>query len=105
MATANSKEIYLHDCHIGTWASIREDYLRREKPKIYEAMKRKGILESHLTSFQESYELMSETLTKKLRKERGVTRVLAARNFFDWAAQNIEIMEDVRKSMIDLIRK
>lgn len=99
MGGKNFSPIY----HFGVFANMREIYLRKYKPALYERYRKSGELENHLKTFQAHHAVLAEQLHQKLAAERGVTHELLRLNFTEWIARTAAIQEEVRAYMVKLI--
>lgn len=87
----------------GTWGRMREDFLRREHPAIYQELVKSGELIGYLDGYQQAYSKRAAALDEELSKERGLTDALMERDPLRWivlAGQiHIEILRWLEKEI------
>ena len=90
--------------HYGTFANMREVYLRTHNEALYKKLRDSGELEKHLRAFQAQHAFLAEEMHQRLAKERGVNQQLLMYNMSEWVVKTVEIQEEVRAHMIKLIQ-
>lgn len=88
----------------GIWATLREEYLRKEKPELFKLMHESGILLDHLRAYQRAYSVTAQNLLEEKAKERGCNEELMQKNYFEWFLLTSEISEEVREIVTKMVQ-
>lgn len=85
------------DLYYGCWGEYRLQYLKSEKPELYQAMKAEGTLDAHLRGIEETYEEKAKRLSTQLQKEQGVTLSLKNKDLMAWLKKTNAIDAQVKE--------
>ena len=85
------------DLYYGCWAEYRLQYLKSEKPELYQGMKYQGNFDSHLRGIEETYEEKAKRLSTQLQKEQGVTLSLKNKDLMAWLKKTNAIDAQVKE--------
>ena len=80
----------------GVWGHLREEYLKANKPALYELMLEKNELDEYLTGYQSAYSNRAEKMAEKLAAERGVDDNLYKTDSLEWILAYEKIQEEVQ---------
>ena len=80
----------------GVWGHLREEYLKANKPALYELMLEKNELDEYLTGYQSAYSNRAEKMAEKLAAERGVDDNLYKDDSLEWILAYEKIQEEVQ---------
>lgn len=83
----------------GVWGHLREEYLKANKPELYELMLEKDELEEYLTRYQTAYSGRAEKMAEKLAAERGVDDKLYIEDSLEWILASEKIQEEVQSTL------
>lgn len=83
----------------GVWGRLREEYLKANKPELYELMVEKDELEEYLTGYQTAYSSRAEKMAEKLTAERGVDDKLYIEDSLEWILASEKIQEEVQSTL------
>ncbi len=72
------------DVFYGKYGSLRRDYLREHKPKLWAVLVNNGTLADHLKGIERTAERRMDTLLPQMMKVAGVTEELKARDQMAW---------------------
>ena len=72
------------DTFYGKYGSLRRDYLRDHKPKLWMVLVNSGKLVNHLKGVEQMAEQRMDTLLPQLMKAAGVTEELKASDQMAW---------------------
>ena len=72
------------DVFYGKYGSLRRDYLREHKPKLWAVLVNHGTLADHLKGIERAAEQRMDTLLPQLLKAASVTEELKARDQMAW---------------------
>lgn len=72
------------DVFYGKYASLRRDYLREHKPRLWAVLVNNGTLADHLKDIERTAERRMDTLLPELMKAAGVTEELKASDQMAW---------------------
>ena len=64
------------DLYYGCWAEYRLQYLKSEKPELYQGMKEQGTFDAHLRGIEETYEEKAKRLKKTNAIDAQVKEIL-----------------------------
>ena len=81
------------------WGHLREEYLKANKPELYELLVEKDELEEYLTGYQVAYSNRAEKLSEKLATERGVSAELYKEDSLEWILATEKIQADVKAEL------
>jgi hypothetical protein len=81
---------------MGMWGQRRLEYLKAEKPGIYENLMIQGLWE-HLTAIDKAAYEMEDILIAEMSKAEGITEELKANNQMEWVAQMNNLKNRVRE--------
>ena len=89
---------------MGKYARMRLRYLKEHQPALYTSLLFSGKLNEHLSEIETSAQEMMETITNRLKQERGITEELKANDQMRWVQQMSVIHEATLETIInDLI--
>ena len=83
----------------GVWGHLREEYLKTNKPKMYELMIEQDELEEYLTGYQAAYSNRAEKMAERLAAERGVDDCLYENDSLEWILASEKIQEEVQLAL------
>lgn len=83
----------------GVWGHLREEYLKANKPELYELMVEKDELEEYLTGYQTAYSGRAEKMAEKLAAERGVDDKLYRADSLEWILASEKIQEEIQSTL------
>lgn len=83
----------------GVWGHLREEYLKANKPELYELLVEKDELEEYLTGYQTAYSSRAEKMAEKLAAERGVDDKLYIEDSLEWILASEKIQEEVQSTL------
>lgn len=83
----------------GVWGHLREEYLKANKPELYELLVEKDELEEYLTGYQTAYSGRAEKMAEKLAAERGVDDNLYREDSLEWILASEKIQEEVQSTL------
>ena len=89
----------------GVWGKMREDFLRKNKPEIYQRLKKSGKLQRYLEDYQKVYSERAEMLTKKLQLKYGVEEKNFEKDAMEWLSRSVKIFLFVREKLKSEIEK
>lgn len=89
----------LEEKFCGIWGRLREEYLKTNKPELYELMVEKNELEEYLKSYQAAYSGRAEKMAEKLATERGVDDNLYRDDSLEWILASEKIQEEVHATL------
>ena len=85
------------DLYYGCWGEYRLQYLKSEKPELYQAMKAEGTLDAHLRSIEDTYEEKAVRLSEQLQKAQGITLSLKSKDLMAWLRKTDAIHAQVKE--------
>lgn len=89
---------------MGKYARMRLRYLKEHRPALYTSLLFSGKLDEHLSEIEVSAQAMMESITNRLKQERGITEELKANDQMRWVQQMNVIHEATLETIInDLI--
>ena len=84
---------------------MREEYLRVNKPELYNSLQETGDLERYLTGYQTLYSNRAEKMFDKISAERGVDEALYKKDSLEWILESEKIQEEVKEKLAEEICK
>ena len=78
------------DIFYGKYGSLRRDYLREHKPRLWAVLVNNGTLADHLKGIERTAERRMDALLPEMMKAAGVTEELKARDQMAW----VELMNN-----------
>ena len=99
------EEIPQPEGRIGRYGRMREEYLYEEKPTTYSMMSIEGSLKQHLLEIEAQAQEMKESLTDRMKNQRGITEQMKAQNREDWVKEMEAIQREAESIVVrELIR-
>ena len=89
----------LEEKYCGVWGHLREVYIQKKKPELYNLLVEKGELEESLTGYQLAYSNRAEKMAEKLATERGVNAELYESDSLEWILATEKIQEEVQSAL------
>ena len=90
--------------HLGKYALLRANYLKKEKKILYTNLLTAGKLKDHLLEFQDTATKRMQLLTEKMAKEEELTESLKEKDPMKWAGLMTNIKMSAEESILkDLI--
>lgn len=84
---------------------MREEYLRVNKPELYNSLQETGDLERYLKGYQTLYSNRAEKMFDKISAERGVDEALYKKDSLEWILESEKIQEEVKEKLAEEICK
>ena len=95
----------LEEKFCGVWGHMREEYLRVNKPELYNSLQETGDLERYLRGYQLAYSNRAEKMFEKISAERGVDEELYKKDSLKWILESEKIQEEVKEKLAEEICK
>lgn len=89
----------MEEKYCGVWGHLREVYIQKKKPELYNLLVEEGELEEYLTGYQVAYSNRAEKMAEKLAKERGVNEELYKKDSLEWILETEKIQEEVQSAL------
>ncbi|MBR3050247.1 MAG: TnpV protein [Selenomonadaceae bacterium] len=89
----------MEEKYCGVWGHMREEFLKANKPKLYELLVEEGDLEDYLNGYQEAYSSRAEKMAEELATERGVNAELYKSDSLTWILETEKIQEEVHNKL------
>lgn len=89
--------------HYGTYADLRESYLKNHNKSEYYRLLTKWKLTSYLSEIEEKAEDMEDDLVSQMARKYGVTQELRDENMFRWISMMNSIKTKAREIVIKAI--
>ena len=89
----------LEEKYCGVWGHLREVYIQKKKPELYNLLVEKGELEEYLTGYQLAYSNRAEKIAEKLAAERGINTELYENDSLEWILATEKIQEEVHDTL------
>lgn len=86
--------------HLGKYALLRANYLKKEKKILYTNLLTAGKLKEHLLEIQDTAIKRMELLIKKMAKEECLTESLKEKDQIKWASLMTNIKMAAEKSIL-----
>ena len=81
------------------WGHLREVYIQKKKPELYNLLVEEGELEEYLTGYQVAYSNRAEKMAEKLATERSVNAELYEKDSLEWILATEKIQEEVHDTL------
>ena len=72
------------EAHLGKYAELRREYLKKHRRVLYTNLKTSGKLTEHLAEIEQTARKMVEQSVARMAKAEGVTEELKARDQMKW---------------------
>ena len=95
----------MEEKYCGVWGQIREEYLKTNKPEMYNHLKEEGTLEEYLTGYQIAYSNRAEKMAKELSVERGINEELYEKDSLEWILETEKIQEEIKATLAKEIQQ
>ena len=95
----------MEEKYCGVWGQIREEYLKTNKPEMYNQLKEEGTLEEYLTGYQIAYSNRAEKMAKELAAERGINEELYEKDSLEWILETEKIQEEIKATLAKEIQQ
>ena len=87
------------EVHLGKYAELRREYLKKHRRVLYTNLKTSGKLTEHLSEIAQTARKMVEQTVARLAQNEGVTEALKATNPLRWTG----LMNNLRHSAEELV--
>ena len=87
------------EVHLGKYAELRREYLKRHRRVLYTNLKTSGKLTEHLTEIEQTARKMVEQTVARMARAEGVTEALKATDSMRWTG----LMNNLRHSAEELV--
>lgn len=85
--------------HLGKYAELRREYLKKHRRVLYTNLKTSGALTEHLSEIEQTAQKMVEQTVAQMAKAEGVTEALKATDPLRWTG----LMNNLRHSAEELV--
>ena len=87
------------EVHLGKYAELRREYLKKHRRVLYTNLKTSGKLTEHLSEIEQTARKMVEQTVARMAQNEGVTEALKATNPLRWTG----LMNNLRHSAEELV--
>ena len=87
------------EVHLGKYAELRREYLKKRRRVLYTNLKTSGKLTEHLSEIEQTSRKMVEQAVARMARAEGVTEELKATDPLRWAG----LMNNLRHSAEELV--
>ena len=87
------------EVHLGKYAELRREYLKKHHRVLYTNLKTSGKLTEHLSEIEQTARKMVEQTVARMAQNEGVTEALKATNPLRWTG----LMNNLRHSAEELV--
>ena len=87
------------EVHLGKYAELRGEYLKKRRRVLYTNLKTSGALTEHLAEIEQTARKMVEQTVAQMARAEGVTEVLKATNPLRWTG----LMNNLRHCAEELV--
>ena len=87
------------EAHLGKYAELRREYLKKHRRVLYTNLKTSGKLTEHLTEIEQTAQRMVEQTVAQMAQTEGVTEELKAQNQMLW----VQRMNNIRQAVEEII--
>ena len=87
------------EVHLGKYAELRREYLKKRRRVLYTNLLTSGKLNSHLAEIQQTAQRRMEEIVAQMAKAEGVTEALKATDPLRWTG----LMNNLRHSAEELV--
>ena len=91
--------------YCGVWGQMREEYLKKHNPNLYEKLQEEGELEEYLNGYQIAYSNRAEKMAKEMSAERGLNETLYNQDSLEWILETEKIQEEVKETLAKEIQR
>ena len=88
------------EAHLGKYAELRREYLKKHRRVLYTNLKTSGKLTEHLSEIEQTARKMVEQTVAQMAKAEGVTESLKARDQMAWVQQMNNIKSRAEEAAI-----
>ena len=85
--------------YCGVWGNLREEYLKSNKPELYNLLNKTGEIEEYLMGYQVAYSNRADRLAQKLSEERGINDELYKKDALEWILETEKIQEEIQEKL------
>ena len=85
--------------YCGVWGNLREEYLKSNKPELYNLLNKTGEIEEYLRGYQVAYSNRADRLAQKLSEERGINDELYKKDALEWILETEKIQEEIQEKL------
>ena len=85
--------------HLGKYAELRREYLKKHRRVLYTNLKTSGKLTEHLSEIEQAAQKMMEQTVARMAQAEGVTEALKATDPLRWTG----LMNNLRHSAEELV--
>ena len=72
---------------LGKYGRMRKQYLKEQRPLLYNLLVFRGKLQTHLTEIEETAQTRLERMMAEMKEKAGVTEQLKAENQMEWVGR------------------
>ena len=83
----------------GTWGKLREDFIKKNNPSLYQSLKDSGELFPYLEDYQNAYSNRAEILIKNLEDKFGIDENFFKRDSLGWILAATKIFLEVNSTL------
>ena len=87
------------EVHLGKYAELRREYLKKHRRVLYTNLKTSGKLTEHLSEIEQAAQKMVEQAVARMARAEGVTEELKAADPMRWTG----LMNNLRHSAEELV--
>ena len=87
------------EAHLGKYAELRREYLKKHRRVLYTNLKTSGKLTEHLSEIEQAAQKMMEQTVARMAQNEGVTEDLKATDPLRWTG----LMNNLRHSAEELV--
>ena len=87
------------EVHLGKYAELRREYLKKHRRVLYTNLKTSGKLTEHLSEIEQTARKMVEQTVARMAQNEGVSEALKATNPLRWTG----LMNNLRHSAEELV--
>ena len=87
------------EAHLGKYAELRREYLKKHRRVLYTNLKTSGKLTEHLSEIEQAAQKMMEQTVARMAQAEGVTEALKATDPLRWTG----LMNNLRHSAEELV--
>ena len=89
------------EVHLGKYAELRREYLKKRRRVLYTNLKTSGKLTEHLAEIEQTAQRQMEQMVTQMAKENGVTEELKERDPMKW----VGLMNNLQNAAEEIILK
>ena len=89
------------EVHLGKYAELRREYLKKRRRVLYTNLKTSGALTEHLAEIEQTAQRQMEQMVTQMAKENGVTEELKERDPMKW----VGLMNNLQNAAEEIILK